>query len=316
MKLQFEGFIIDLVKHINNVADDRFDISGLRLLEHPNFKDEVLDAPIKFILPGVKPDNDAVLMVSNNKFPDFVDRAVVNSLQAQRNLSSRAAVVVLSPIYEGRFLNLSYAVWQKHRPLSKVKLFRKFQKIRLESKIFLWLHQIAKDTVVHDLEKSTIDNCIRAPLECIESNSKLSSGLRQNAEQALQYLGSGRWNPVSILQHSDFWLGNILLLKNTPRSSMNYYGFCVIDWGGAQYNGVPVIDMVRYSVSANVTAQKARSELLKYTNTVQILPDELTYYLLISLGRIGLNLEQFPKNRYLDSCEKNFAYMQKLELAT
>lgn len=314
MQLEFEEFIINLAEHINHLANDIYDLRGLKPLDEPKFKCEVLDSPSKFTLPGIAPENDAILMVSNKEFPDFVDRAVANSLQAQRILSDQAAAVVLAPIYEGRFINLSYAVWQKHRHLSNFRLFRKIQKNRLETRIYSWLHQVAKDSIVRSLDKSAVDICIRSPLECITANSKLSSSLRRKANQAIQTLDSGHWNPVTILQHSDFWLGNVLLLKTTSRSPVNDYGFCVIDWGGALCNGVPVIDMVRYSISSNVTDQIARSELLKYFDTIQIAPEELPYYLLISLGRIGLNLEQFPEYRYLDSCEKNFAYMQKIGL--
>ena len=310
MHLDHEEYILDLVDHVNSLTNEKFDVRGLKPIGNPAFKNEVLDTSSKYFLPGVTPEYDAVLMVSQKAYPDSIERAVNNSREARHILSDRSSAVVLTPINDGRFIGLSYAVWPEHRPVSRFRLIRKFQKRWLEPKIFSWLHEAAKDSVVRNLDEESVDQYIRSPLECVAANTRLSDKLRSIATHALQILDSRQWNPVTILQHSDFWLGNVLLLKNRARSTDNKFGFCIIDWGGALIDGVPVFDMIRFCISFRIPLPRVRRELLKYVDTIQLSPEELIYYLVVALGRVGLNLEQFPENRYLEMCESNFSYLQ------
>lgn len=314
MHLDYEEYIIDLVDHINNLTNVKFDIRGLKPIDDLGFKNEVHDSPSKFYLPGVRPENNAVLMISQKAFPDLIDRAVNNSRLARDVLSDQQSAVILEPLNEGRFLGLSYAVWPEHRPLSSFRLIQKFQRMWLEPKCFLWLQCMAKDSMVRNLDKKSVDQYIRSPLECVAANQRLSDNVRSYATKALQNLDTRQWIPITILQHSDFWLGNTLLLKNGARSSGNKFGFCVIDWGGALIDGVPAFDLVRYCISTRVSSSRAREELLRYAQTIQIEQRELMYYLICALGLIGMNLEQFPEDRYLKMCESNVSYLQKLSI--
>ncbi len=166
-----------------------------------------------------------------------------------------------------------------------------------------------------NIDEKSVDQFVSPPLECIATNPHLSDNIHSYATKALRNLNTKKWTPITVLQHSDFWLGNILFLKKNNRSSANTFGFCVIDWGGAQTQyGAPVFDLVRYCMSTNISISRAREEVLRYAKTIQIEPRELIYHLICALGQIGMNLEQFPENRYLKMCEGNVSFMQALEL--
>ncbi len=314
MQLQNKEYILDLVDHVNNLTHKKYNVQKLKPIGDPSFKNETLDSPYKYYLPGIKPENDAVLMVSREAFPDFIERAVNNSRKAHALLSDQLSSVVLEPANDGRYRDLSYAIWPEHRPISDSRLIRKLQKKWLDPKVFTWLNGIAKDSMNQNIDEKSVDQFISTPLECIATNPQLSDNIHSYATKALQHLNTKKWTPITILQHSDFWLGNILFLKKTTRSSANNFGFCVIDWGGAQTHGAPVFDLVRYCISTHVSISRAREEFLRYAKTIQIEPRELIYHLICALGQIGMNLEQFPENRYLEMCEGNVSFIQTLGL--
>ena len=314
MHLDQEEYIIDLIEHVNNLTKVKFDSSGLKAIGAPGFKNEVHDAPRKFYLPGVTPENNAVLMVSRKAHPDFIDRAINNSNLARGMLSDQHSAVILEPINYGRFQGLSYAVWPEHKPVSNNRLIRKIQIRRLQPKVFLWLQSMAKDSMVGGLDEKSIDQYFQSPLECVAANPRLSQNVKAYAIEALKNLQTRQWIPITVLQHADFWFGNILLLNNDTQSNDNKYDFCIIDWGGASIHGVPVFDLVRYCISIRISLSSARDEFLKYALTLQIEPGELFYYLICALGQIGMNLEQFPEDRYLEMCEKNISYLQSLKI--
>lgn len=312
MHLDNEEIIPDLVKHINNLTNDKFDMCGLKQIGDPAFKDAIHDTTSKFFLPGVTPETDAVLMVSRKEYPDSMDRAANNTRKAQNVLSSSCSGVVVTPIIDGYFAGLSFVVWPKHQPLSSSRIIRKFQKKWLEHRVFSWLIEIAKDSMVRDLDEKSIDQYLRSPLECVALNLRQSDNVRSHAKKALQHLNTKQWKPVTILQHSDFWLGNILLLKKNSQFSNNPFGFCVIDWGGALTEGAPIFDMVRFCISSGISLSRARKEFLRYSQAIGVEAKELIYFLICALGLIGMNLEQFPENRYLKMCEDNVLYLESM----
>jgi hypothetical protein len=307
-------FILDLIEHINNFTIEKFDALGLKPIGDPDFKNEVHDTPSKFYLPGIEPKDNAVLMVSRKAHPDSIERAVNNSRLARSALSDQLAAVILEPIKEGRFRDLSFAVWPEHRPISNFRIIRKFQKRGLEPKVFSWLQDMTENSKVRNLDENFVEQHIRSPLECIVTNSGLSDNVRPYAAKALQQLETSQWIPVTTLQHSDFWVGNILLLKNPTQSPNNKFGFCIIDWGGALINGAPVFDLVRFCISSRVSLTRSRKVFYEYMQTTEIRPEELIYYLVCGLGLIGMDLGQFPEDRYLEMCEQNVSFIQKLEI--
>ncbi len=314
VQLVYQEHILDIVTHANNLTGTLFDVRGLKPVARPDFRDEIQDSPSVFYLPGFASENNTVLIVSQDSHPNFIERAVNNIRIAHDVLSDHCSAVVLEPIVASRHHGLSYAIWPEHRAISKFRLIRAVQKRWLSPRVIKWLSRVAVDSINRDFDNEFVERSFRAPLENVTANPKLPNKLRSSASKGLQYLASTQWFPVTVLQHSDFWLGNILLLKNQsrPSPSSNKFGFYVIDWGGATVGGAPAFDLVRYCISVGMPLQRARQELLAYAQAIQITPEELIYYLIIALGQIGMNLEQFPENRYVDLCVRVFNYTEAM----
>ena len=229
MRLDFEEYIIDIIEHVNAARADRFLCAGIKRMAAGNAVKTVKDSPSIYLVPGILVKDDAMLKISNQEFPESVDREVQKSRVARSVLSDDLAVVVPSPIFDGRFMGRSYAIWPKYRPISDRKIIRAVQKTRLYANLFAWLRGVAEVSINRNLSAAVVDQRCRLPLEHVRENRKHSDELRSSADLALRLLGKGEWHPVGILQHTDFWLGNILLPRFSQRSLGNKFGFFAID---------------------------------------------------------------------------------------
>ena len=303
-----EKQIREFVDYLNQRREGIYNFSGLRPLGKANEINLVSDSPDKYYLPGLHERDNAVLMVSNKQFPDFIARATDIIKQIRQMVTEGPRDTILNTVAEGYFKGQSFAVWLEYQPLSEHKIIRAIQKRFIHGKVFSFLRQLAKDGLTADLTPEKIIEHIDAPLRCVAENSRQSNQIRSHSEKALKKLDAGEWVPVTTIQHSDFWLGNILLQKSKHRPLKNDYGFYVIDWSGASLNGAPIFDFIRYCMSSNISTARARKELLKYSQFIDVSQDELLFYLLVALGNIGLNLEEFPEERYLKMCDNCLSY--------
>jgi hypothetical protein len=64
MQLAQEEHFLKIVAHANNLTGALFDARGLKPVARPDFRNEIQDSPSILYLPGVAPENEAVLIVS------------------------------------------------------------------------------------------------------------------------------------------------------------------------------------------------------------------------------------------------------------
>jgi hypothetical protein len=82
--------------------------------------------------------------------------------------------------------------------------------------------------------------------------------------------------------------------------------FVVIDWGGANINGVPYFDLVNFSISVGTSKAKLRREVVPHSDLLHCAPRHSLGYLLSGFGKLHSELEYFPASAFLDLCTPNF----------
>ena len=140
----------------------------------------------------------------------------------------------------------------------------------------------------------------------------LSSGLVQGDDEC-PGIGSFGYSSTlfTVAEHGDFWTGNVLFRRTLPRNLSPFIGdFVVIDWRGSNIRGYPCSDLVRYCLSCYPPQSiHVGNALRNYNASLEIENFQVGIYLLASVGRLGLNLDQFPRDRYLVLCERIFNLM-------
>lgn len=87
--------------------------------------------------------------------------------------------------------------------------------------------------------------------------------------------------------------------------------FSVIDWRGSRTNGYPCVDLARFCSSIYRNGSSKTDNLISsYIGGLGISKFEMSIYCLLSIGRLGANLDQFPKERFNSLCERLFEFLQ------
>ena len=269
----------------------------------------VADSPSKSYLGDVRGCRTAVLILSSHVSPQLVARSVAKARDAKRALSDHLGDVVLEPIVADVFRGLSFAVWPLQRGLSSLRMVRGFQRRLLRRRALCWLQDATRHTMRSDIGPDLLRTIYVAPLERVAEDGRLPPGLRDAAFLGLGRIRSAAWNPVTVLQHSDLWLGNFLLPLDRNAARPSRWGFYIIDWAGAMIAGQPFIDLVRFCMSSGTTAARLGSEIAAHCRIVQCEPRDAISYSAAALGTLGMNLEHFPESRYLGMCRSVYDHV-------
>lgn len=263
------------------------------------FKYAVADYTTKSFLEDENGRRFGVLIVSNSVNPDLVQRSVVCAAEVRISLGEDLGAVILKPLGQGRYENLSYVIWPMLRLFSESRIVLFLQEKLIIPKLLTWMRAAI------DRSRSSVDDLARVeryarPLEAVSGDERFSSSARSAAEKALDRMITGQWTPVTTFQHGDLWVGNVLLPASGVLS--NRHGFFLIDWAGGLVAAQPCFDLLRMGLSFRLAPTRLRAELEAYSEILGGEIEDMMGYLLAGLGDLGFKLEHFPEERYVLMC--------------
>ena len=288
-----------IVEQENRKNPNRYKADSLRRLDRESNGTDVDDSPDIYRIDGISEIDDSIVMVSNSQFPDFVSGVVdkVNAVMA--SLDSRLGEKVVCPSASGTSDRQSYAFWPRHQPISENRLVKRVQIMSVQQNVYQWLCEVSRQTRDEVRSDEVIASRYRVPLSFLIDQDYVPDTVKKIAEHSLNELESSRFEPVSILQHGDFWYGNILLGRSWPFSPASLGSFHVIDWGGADTRGYPYVDQLRFLMSLGKRDSQIETCLDRYSDTSGILLKDIVNYVCSYAGFLGMNRNEFPLNRYL-----------------
>jgi hypothetical protein len=260
--------------------------------------DAVADFTHKYLVTS-SPGTRYVLFVSNEKFPSMVNRAVSRIQDARSVLTGQPKDVAEMPIDHGSWEGVSYALWLYRFPLSTNRLIVFAQKHLLAPKVLAWLTLIAQQTQQNSLTSNDLRENFFEPLRVLSSRLELGTTLTRASKIAIDRITSGDFRPVHVLQHGDLWRGNVLIKGSLELLNPLENGFIVIDWGGARVSGYPFIDLLRFSMSCNMSPKTTASHIHSMREIVRCEPVDVVSYVLCALGKLYQELEQFPERSFI-----------------
>ena len=265
----------------------------------------VADAPDRAIVREADGNPIGVLFLANSVNPDLVARGVRNARSAKETLGAEEGAVILDPVVSGEYHGLSYALWPWCRSMSKSRYVAHMQRTLLRRTLFLWLRNVTARTKHTASDGSTVRHYDEA-LNTLIALEELSAEIRDRVRDGISRLRSGMWEPYHVLEHNDFWIGNVMLDRRGFRVKQQAYPFYVIDWAGARTSGYPILDLVRMSDSSGASRRKLTREIHLHCGILNCDTDDSVYYLLAALGYLRSTQEHFPMRRYTTVCHRMY----------
>lgn len=268
----------------------------------------VVDATLALLIDGHRARDHSVLLVSNPQFPNAISEAVSHAKSVAERLNPDTASHVMLPRCTGRHEGQSYALYSRLTPMSDNRLLRLVQKNVAAPRVARWLQDVALQSRQTALTPERVETVFRAPLNSLQEEPELPDTLRRFAGGALDRIEQDNSHLFTIIEHADFWYGNALF---DPALIPGVTGtFRVIDWGGARLDGYAGIDLLRYCRSCfRPGARQTRHLMSGYLAALDIPQQEAGLHPMAALGRLGLNLDQFPKARYIALAQDIFALL-------
>ena len=299
MKPEFEQFAFDLVERENQKTGNKYDLESLSILPNCKKEEQVKDGSIVLKINGIDSENNSILTISNEKFPLSVAHTVDKIDGLLESLDPWLSRHILQPSETGNHAHQSYAFWPRHRPISNSRVFRRIQIMSVHRKVICWISNIAKMSRRPVDTPQQLELQYLEPLRFLTEQAQIPEAIKQLARDTLKSVETGTFNPVSVVQHGDFWYGNVLLDKSWPYSLSSATPFYIIDWGGSNLTGYPFIDLLRYLESIGSEEERTNRYLVAYAKKCDILLEDIQHYACAYVGYLGLNRGEFPLQRYL-----------------
>jgi hypothetical protein len=261
------------------------------------------DATIKLIHTSV--DGKPIFVtVSGDGNPDLVARATRNIQDVRGQLSERWAEPVVKPLETGMVQGRSFAVWPMLSEFPERRVPRYLAKRRIRPEVFYWLSAVLAETHIHTTAADR--QVISANLAILLEDRRHPDHLRRAADISANRLATGSWVPVHCVQHSDLWMGNIMV---APTGSLT--SFSLIDWAGATIRGYPFFDLCRFAISSNAPSRLVKKHVISQLGQLNADSVDVTSYVLCALGQMQSHLEFFPEKLFREMALETTDFCQK-----
>lgn len=312
MKLDYEEYVMDIVEQSSQELGNKLDVSTIRWIDRPSGKSQVQDASLAFYVDGIRRIDDAVLLISNPNYGHTVVSDIGCAREVTMRVDHEVGKHISRPIHEGTFGNQSYAFFSRLSPISNKKIIRVLQKRTAIKKVAPWLARLAEQTRQKNYGSKDYGRLFVQPLVAITQDKDISENMKYFTNDIIKRIETEEPEFFTVAQHGDFWVGNVLFERRILEGVNPFLGdFSIIEWRGMRLDGYPFMDLVRFCLSLyNVDSPQNAMLLRKYREHLCVPKGDESVYIMLALGRLGAELDQFPKERYCAMCDTVFRFLQ------
>ena len=287
------GGDIDLLREaLASIMESRGGLGDVQPMRRPRL---VSDHSDKFMVLNRNDQRAAVVSLSPRSQPRKECEAAARASAARAALGERLGAAVLSPWHVGLLGGCCFSVTAYAPPISDSRMKRWWQLRRVRGPLLQWLLEATAQTARQPTASETQDEFL-IPLEAVSRHPGLAVEIRNAATTAIKALDRGEWRPMLALTHNDLWLGNIHLV---PQRVAADWGFAIIDWLGSRKAGSAIYDLVRLSMSLELSTQDTKQQIAAHSRALCCQPAQTHHYLLAALGQLVLNLGNWPEDRFV-----------------
>ncbi len=262
----------------------------------------IIDATRKYLVRRQNGRPWAVVSCSAPGQPDLVTQSAERARLAKEALGAELGAPVISPLGHGTIGDQSFVVLPYYTPLWESGPRWWLQRAHLRPRLFDWLTAVTRQTLAF-VPEDQIRSRVISPLEDLLTDNKQWSELRKASDEAIERARAGTWSPRQVLQHDDFWAGNVLIDQET-RGGRWFGDFSIIDWPGARVDGYPMYDFLRMAVSIGLTGGPFFKRLDEICSALNCNRDEALYEFSAAGAELGRRLGNWPVEAYRDTLEQ------------
>ena len=310
--IDYPEYIIDVVERAGDKTGKQYDFKSLRWLNPTEATTAVPDHTYVMQIDGAQSIDDAVLIISNENYPNVVADAAAQIGAIDERLTPETRKRILKPLLVDQYGKQSFALYPVLEPFAANRIIGKLQKQLLQNDICGWLANVAKETKKACNEAEERNARFSEPFQFLTAQDALPSDLKTASEAFGKSVEESGHEIFNVVQHGDFWLGNIMLDRGTlPYAGILSRNFHVIDWGGSNLDGYPFGDLVRFVMSTRRHSFAPGEILEAYADIAGLPTNSIAFYCLAEMGALGMNLDNFPYDRYVKLTTSTFDWLQQ-----
>lgn len=252
------------------------------------------DATAKYIAVDSLGSPLAFVQWSSAQAPDSAAEAAAKAAGARNALGERLGRFVTLPVGSGVASNRSFSIYPMlQAPGNRVT--RRLVYSLASRVIFPWLCDVAAHTCCR-IEGRKRDESVLAPLVFLSSFEPLPAHIREHALCGAAATERGIWKPTAVFSHNDLWTANVMFSSATKWPRVREPR--IIDWGACAACGIPYFDAIRYARTAALPNGVLSFVLHRLAVRAGTSLQHGMYDLLAGVGRLGLSLGEFPRDRF------------------
>ncbi len=259
----------------------------------------VADSTTKALVRTLSGRPVAVVLCSRPVSPDLAERGHRYAEAVREIIGEELGQVVVRSLAHGYVDGRSYVILPCCREFSSFKIVRIAQRKRLQGRVLWWLLAANRAAAERNHDRPGAAEAFREMLQHLDQTGLIAGGPQEALSEAMDRLGSGAWAPRHTVDHNDLWLGNVML---PPRNNPLFRAkaeFVLIDWVGANPLGFGIYDLARLALTLKLPVPAVRRHLVAHAGALGCELGDTRGHLLAALGRLHVNLEHFPEQRYL-----------------
>lgn len=239
-------------------------------------------------------DHKSALLISPSSFPTVVADDQARAAAMRAHLAQDLGSVILTPLAEGQMLGRSYVLLPFRRSPSENSLVWRIQRPQIKRQAIEWVQSV---NARHSVVAKSSDEFV-CSLDRLQKLQGIDHELRSAASIALNRILTGKLQPRIVPAHNDLWKGNILRQAKHDRTASGS-DIVIIDWRGSRTDGFPIYDLTRILLSMVASPSELRAEMERATKALNCDLSDCRSYLMVALGSLAVDLDQFPRESFL-----------------
>lgn len=244
----------------------------------------------------------AIVFVSTPKSPGLVARGAARASEAFELLGAEIGAAVLRPCRTGWVGGLSIAAYPWRLEVGHGFIRSRVRRPLVRAWLLKWLRLVTK-VCVSRYPEAADRALVRESLGSLASCTLLTDRVRGLIDRAQTRLDDGSWKPRWVLDHNDFWPGNIMVNRDELARPTGPSPYVVIDWAGANLRGGGFVDLLRVAKSYGLGRARLEKEVTAHCGLLGITPEDSLSQAILSLGWLHRHLEYFPTQRFAELAE-------------